>query len=776
MKPLYQYSINHPRVCLGTLIVVTLLLGTGLSKLAVRNDTESNLPASNPILATQARIKAIFGISEHLIFALHVEPTIYRLDTLKKLKYFADEAQKLPGVKPSGVLSLATSNSLYMTNGFLYTGPLMKSLPSDERKIQELRKKVQEDPVVFGRLISKDETTAFILVELDKNVDQRIIADAAQELQRRFQEPEEVYLIGPKVLHEEVEQGIFREFNLFFIAAFLIAGLSFYAFMRSGWLSFLPLIMAGLTLIWTSGLQGWLGMPLTVVSSVLPIFLIAISSSYNVHGLRHYLEKTETSSKDARQLLSDAFRDIHPGLWCSLCTAVLGTLSLFWFRVGWVQQFAIISTVGTIFAYVSSQVALPAILVIWMPRANRVQSKVAHRHWESSIQEHLIQWVVWLSRHVWLFCMCVFCVSLISVWGSLGIIANLDASKMFSSRHAMSKNIQFFKEKGWGVYTLEMMVELPGADSVFELDNLRSMERLQHFIESQPEVNFVDSVLDVIKTVHKAFDGQFTLPPSSRLASQYVLLYQMSGRSTDLNAYLDSSAQRTRWVIYYRSTGTADTENLMQRIQDFARKDLLPEFRLEFAGSSLMWSAINEYVVEGKVLNIVSNAPLLLLWIAVVHRCFLFGLLGIVPWSLATLFTFGLMGFLKIDLDVATAIITSVAASVGVDSAIHLLERFRHWRIEGIENTLRTTGLTIIYESMANIFGFSALLLSGFQPIKDFALLVSFNLLISLLGTLSIIPLILIVVPERWFCVEGKFWAFFSRKRFYKVDCHIHTP
>lgn len=43
-----------------------------------------------------------------------------------------------------------------------------------------------------------------------------------------------------------------------------------------------------ISIIWTMGLAGHIGYPLTMVSSAIPILLVAVASSYGIHVMHSY--------------------------------------------------------------------------------------------------------------------------------------------------------------------------------------------------------------------------------------------------------------------------------------------------------------------------------------------------------------------------------------------------------------------------------------------------------------------------------------------------------
>ena len=49
-----------------------------------------------------------------------------------------------------------------------------------------------------------------------------------------------------------------------------------------------PLVTAAVSILWTFGLMGWLGIPINVVTSTIPILLIVVGSTEDIHLLAEF--------------------------------------------------------------------------------------------------------------------------------------------------------------------------------------------------------------------------------------------------------------------------------------------------------------------------------------------------------------------------------------------------------------------------------------------------------------------------------------------------------
>jgi hypothetical protein len=111
--------------------------------------------------------------------------------------------------------------------------------------------------------------------------------------------------------------------------------------------------------------------------------------------------------------------------------------------------------------------------------------------------------------------------------------------------------------------------------------------------------------------------------------------------------------------------------------------------------------------------------------------------------------SFGLMGLLNISLSTTTALVSSIAIGIGIDYAVHFIERYRIYarqtgnKQQTIIETMHHSGRAIAFNAFVVIMGFLVLLFSVFPPNRSLGALVSLNMFISFLATVTIMFLVL---------------------------------
>ncbi|MFQ6115837.1 MAG: RND family transporter, partial [bacterium] len=339
---------------------------------------------------------------------------------------------------------------------------------------------------------------------------------------------------------------------------------------------------------------------------------------------------------------------------------------------------------------------------------------------------------------------------LISMFGIKKIKVGSDFVQMFPKHHRVRETFEMFNEKLGGSRYFNIMIEGKDYDSIKDPRLLQKIVAFQKYAESFEDVGYTSSFADIIQHMNKVMHGDdpqyHRIPDSQELIAQYLLLYSMSGDPGDFDDLVDYDYQRAKIRVMVKTSEQEIHKSLYQAFQNYVDTHFDAGVKNEFGGLLMVWIAQIKYIVTGKIQNIVLAVVIVFLFCAVVFRSLVGGLFSITPLVVATLLTFGLMGFMGIRLDMGTAIITAIAVGIGVDFAIHYISRFK----EEIKNsshlktstasTMRSSGKAILYDMMSNILGFVVFIFSGFQPIRYFGWLISLTMLTVGFGTLVILP------------------------------------
>lgn len=206
----------HPWLTLLSVGVISaFFLGVLLTKgLTFETDFKKFLPEDEPAVKRLDEAEATFGSQDLFLIAVEAPEgeTIFRPETLRKFKELEENLAEIVGVDE--VRGPATSYVIYGTRDSVVVEKAMKKVPQTPEEVERYRQRVMGDRNVRGWLISEDGRAGAISVQLEVWADAPVVVGQIQELIRRYQGPEKIYLVGEPVLRSTTALSMMRDLRV----------------------------------------------------------------------------------------------------------------------------------------------------------------------------------------------------------------------------------------------------------------------------------------------------------------------------------------------------------------------------------------------------------------------------------------------------------------------------------------------------------------------------------------------------------------------------------
>ena len=196
-------------------------------------------------------------------------------------------------------------------------------------------------------------------------------------------------------------------------------------------------------------------------------------------------------------------------------------------------------------------------------------------------------------------------------------------------------------------------------------------------------------------------------------------------------------------------------KELLEKIKnDLTKKIGIDEDKIKITGILVLYNNMLQSLFKSQILTLGVVMIGIGFMLVILFRSLQLAIIGIIPNLFAAAIILGLMGLLKIPLDMMTITIAAITIGIAVDNSIHYIYRFRE-EFPKTKNYIYTMhychaniGKAVFYTASTIIIGFSILVLSNFIPTIYFGLLTAFAMFIALFAALTLLPkLILIFRP-----------------------------
>jgi predicted RND superfamily exporter protein len=496
--------------------------------------------------------------------------------------------------------------------------------------------------------------------------------------------------------------------------------------------------------------MAWMGIPIYAVSTMIPVMLIAIGVADGIHIYGHLgLYQRKHPGVGARDGASEMIRGMWKPVVMTSVTTAVGFVSLLTSDVYPIKYFGLFTAFGVMVAMVLSLVLIPAgVVAFGPPKARKARPE------REGTDDIAVRFGKGLMKHKRLVVAAAIIVVIVSALGATKIWINSSFLEKFERDSDIVLTDAFINEHFGGTSTLNVILEGADNDVMKSPDVLRLMDEMQTESEMLGEVGNSFGLADYLRRINMvmhADDPAFDAIPASReLVAQYLLLYEMSGDPETLWRTIDYDYARSNVTLQLKGDDSKTINSAIAVVETF--RPLFEELGVDvnYAGSGYKSLIFTDLILKGQVKSLVLSLGIIVVLLSLMFRRLSAGLIGVIPISITAIVSFGAMGLLNIPLSTTTALISSIAVGVGIDYAVHFMERFRVAAkstgdvLATVADAMHHSGRAIMFNAVVVIAGFLVLLRSAFPPNRALGVLVSGNMFVSLLGTVTIMVVVMI--------------------------------
>ncbi len=743
-----------------TMVVILAISAYFMFEMKENTRMETNLdkymPHDHPAFIYSDKAESWFNIKDGIIIALENKNGVFNSETLDTLKQLTKRFQKFDEINKDDVTSLYTADNIIGTEDGMDVKSFYKRVPKSKEKLKTLRDNVINNEMVFGRLVSTDETVTVIIAEIGDDVfTQKFYNEILETANASQTDDIKVYVAGRPIVEGTMALLGPADMKKMVPIVILVIFLVLFITLRSFKGTLITLGVVFFSTIWAFGLMATVGIPIYAVSTMIPVMLIAIGVADGIHLYSHlqvYINHYPNATK--REATMDMLKHLWKPVAMTSITTAVGFISLLTSQVYPVKYFGIFTAFGVMMAMVFSLVFLPAgIMIFGLPKAKPIdqdEDKGGHSH--SKMANSFAAWVI---EHKYVSIIGTVVIVAISIFGMQKIWINSSFLEKFEKNSEIVQTDKFINEHFGGTSTLNLILDANGKKDVFkEPQVLRLVDKMQKDVDNQLQVvGNTFSLADYINRMNKVMNAdkeEFnTIPDSKDMIAQYLLLYEMSGDPENLNKVVDYDYEKANITFQLKSDNSKAMDATLAIIKTYKDDFNKLGISMNYAGSGYKGLVFTDLILEGQILSLILSLIIIVVLLALMFKNFMIGIIGSVPIIVTALISFGVMGILGIPLNTTTALLSSIAIGIGIDYAVHFLEQYRHNaattdnKMVAAQKTMAHSGRAIIYNAIVVIAGFLVLLFSVFPPNRELGALVSLNMFTSFVGTLTIMLVIL---------------------------------
>tara|TARA_B100000035_G_scaffold132964_1_gene113040 strand:+ start:5951 stop:8461 length:2511 start_codon:yes stop_codon:yes gene_type:complete len=813
-------TVKRPIFTLSVAILIISFFSLSINDFKMDASADSLVLENDQALKFYRSTSARYSTEDFVVITYKPKNGIYNSDSLKILDTLASDLKNsVEGI--SSVLTILDVPLLESPKiGFSDLSKEQRTLRTKDIDLEMVKQEFITSPLYKNLLMSEDSSTTVIVVNFKKDEKYFKLLNARNDLReiritRELTEKEHnqlkgleksfkdysavqslkekqnikkirkvienykaeasMFLGGVPMITSDMTDFIADDVKKFGVGVFIFLVLVLFIIFKSIKWVFIPLFGCIISVVFVSGLSGYIDWRITVISSNFAAILLIITMSMTIHLAVRYRElNAKNFNAEKKDIVSETIHYMFvPCVYTSL-TTIVAFMSLVVSGIRPVIDFGYMMTMGIVSAFVITFIVFPTVLMI-LPNENIIE--------KNDITKNITKKFASFSlRHYGKIVIGAVLISIISIFGISKIKVENRFIDYFHSDTEIHQGMLEIDKKLGGTTPLDIIIDKPiknHSDDEFNLESdeedfdelaellgedpdnkpsgywlskpkFEEIEKIHDYLEAQPESGKVLSIATLYKLAIGLNDDE---PLSDLQVGAIKDSLSPEVKKVLLDPYLSDDETQTRITLrVIDSDKRLNRKEFIERVESFLQNEMgYEENRFNTTNMLVLYNNMLQSLFSSQIQTIGFVFISIMIMFVILFRSFYLAIVAIIPNILPATLVLGFMGLKSIPLDLMTITIAAISVGIAVDNTIHYIIRFKREFAqngnysEAIKICHGSIGKAMYYTSSIIVIGFSILSLSNFIPTIYFGLLTGLAMLTALFASLTLLPALLII-------------------------------
>ena len=763
-KKIIQYRV----LALTILLAITIFMGWQTTKIQLSYDSNKAVPEDNKKFAEYQQFLQQFGADNNLVVIGIETDKLFTKDVFSRYIVLHQSLEKISAVKsvmsiPEAVTLVKDTVNLKFISQKIFTD--INKLDSEMAVFKSLP--------IYKNLLYNAETNSYVMgVTVNKDTamskSRSRLINSIVEAVNTFEKQTNIktHLSGLPFIRTRIADRLKVEMNYFLFASLALSALVLLLFFRSFSAMLMSLAVVAMGVLWSFGTMVLLGYKITLLTALIPPLVVVIGIPNCIYFLNKYHTCYKESNNKQQSLYTMIGRMGVVTLFCNIAAAI-GFAVFALTKSSLLQEFGYVSGINILALFFISLFFIPAVLsYLKPPTANEM------KYLDNALLERVLvkieRWAFHYSKWVYIVSVIVVVISITGIFRlkKEGFIVD-DLPK----KDVIYTDLKWFENNFKGIMPLEIVIDTKKKKGLQRsMQPVENIEAFSNYIDSNPYTAKPLSFVDGLKFSRQAFfDGDsnsFTIPngmAEMALMSQYMQPEKnestnyKKGIGALVNNFIDSNRQLARISVNMTDIGSKELPIL---ITDFEKrgKEIFDstKYNITFTGSSVTFLEGTSFIINGLKESIIYAFILIAFCMLYLFRSGRVLLCSLIPNIIPLIVTAGVMGWVGIALKPSTVLVFSVALGIVIDVTIRFLVNYRqelpHYNFnvqKTLVQTIKHTGISIIYTSLVLIAGFIIFCFSSFGGTQSLGWLTSLTLIVGTITNLVLLPVLMLAIMKK---------------------------
>jgi len=751
---------------LSFLLVATVFMAWHASKVQLSYDFTRALPKDNPKYVDYQNFLKQFGSDGNTLVIGIDSKEFFQVPFFNAVAKLHSDLKSVPGVKdvlsvPQAInlLNDTINQQLIPQKIFTYPYSSQDSLDKD--------KAVFDNLPFYQSLLFNPATHAYIMaVTVDKDtinnkyrstmINNIVAKTKGFEIATKSQ----LHLSGLPYIRTVIGDRIKNEMNWFLIGSLLLSAITLFIFFRSISAMIMSLLVVGMGVIWSVGTLVLLGYKITLLTALIPPLVVVIG----VPNCIYFLNKYHTSYRELGDkngaLINMVGKMGIVTLFCNIAAAI-GFAVFALTKSDLLKEFGAVAGINILLLFFISLIFIPPVLSFLPP------PKEKHTHYldNAFLAKVLMKVEQWAFHHTKMVYGVTIVITAIAIIGIFRIKSEGFIVDDLPKGDIIYTDLKWFEQNFGGVMPLEIVIDTKKKNGLFRSTKpIAKIDEFSSYLADNAACARPLSFVVALKFAKQAFyygdSLSYAIPYESDLAfiGPYLKSKKPGANQSStpltklLNNFIDSNKQKARISVNMKDIGSSKLPILLKQFETKSAEIFdTANYKVSFTGSSVSFLEGSSFIIKGLKESIFWAFLLITLCMFYLFRSVRILICSLIPNLVPLIVTAGVMGWVGIALKPSTVLVFSVALGIVIDVTIRFLINYKQELLvqngevaPTLVQTIRHTGISIIYTSLVLIAGFIIFCFSDFGGTNALGWLTSLTLVVGTITNLVLLPVLII--------------------------------
>lgn len=763
-KAVLKYRI----LLLSLLLGITIFMGYHAAKIELSYELNRAIPTDNPKYQAYLDFKNRFGDDGNMMVLGIQTDSFYRLPVFQQVIQLTKAIKTVKGVE--NVLGAADAVMLVKndTSGKLGVVNVFPAEITTQAVLDSSRAAFENFPFYKGMLYNPTSKAYVLGLTLNKDsVNSKARTALVNQIQDKIAAFEkatglDVHVSGLPFIRTTVANRISKEMQWLLLGSLLLSAITLMLFFRSVSATVMSLLVVIMGVIWSLGTMVLFGYKITLLNALIPPLVVVIGIPNCIYFLNKYHLVYKESGDKNQALINMVGKMGIVTLFCNIAAAI-GFAVFALTKSVLLKEFGVVAGINIMALFFISLVFIPPVLSFLPP------PKPRHiRYLDNKLLVKLLEYVErWTVNNKKVVYGVTILACLVALTGTFKLKTEGFIVDDLPKTDKIYTDLKWFEQHFNGIMPLEIVVDTKKKNGVVaaDMEALLDIDELSAYITAMPQTARPLSLAEGLKFANQAFYDNdslsYMLPMQVPATLSNALKAKPSGGKQGLagvmSNFIDSTGRYARISVNMKDVGTEVLPKLIDSLQQKANTIFdAKDATVQFTGASVTFLEGSKFIINGLKESVFWAFLLIAICMLYLFRSFPILICSLIPNIIPLFITAGVMGWAGVPIKPSTVLVFSVALGIAIDVTIRFLINYKqelpHYNYniaQTLIQTIRHTGISIIYTSLVLIAGFIIFCLSSFGGTKALGWLTSLTLVVGTITNLVLLPVLISHLSRR---------------------------